>query len=155
MKMVICGEGSQRGRLAEMIASSGVEKKVLLLPLQDPKSYHEMLVDADVCLITQQRGSGGSFFPSKLLTALAFAKPVVTVAEEDSELYTAHKDGGFGPNVPPEQPGELAEVLEKLAASPRLLHAYSRGARTFVKQFEKSRVLDSFEESLQSVLKES
>jgi colanic acid biosynthesis glycosyl transferase WcaI len=154
MKMVICGAGSQRGHLVKMIDSSGLGDKVLLLPLQDSDSYREMLVDADVCLITQQRGSGQSFFPSKLLTALAYAKPVVTVAEEDSELFRAHLDGGFGPNVFPDQPAELAQTLEKLAASPALLAPFSRAARSFGKQFETGTVLDSFEESLRSILKD-
>jgi glycosyltransferase involved in cell wall biosynthesis len=63
-------------------------------------------------------------------------------------------DGVFGPNVPPDHPEELAQTLEKLASSPDLMPKYGRAAGSFIKQFETGRVLDSFEESLRSVLKE-
>ncbi len=154
MRIVICGEGSERIKIMQQAASSGLDGKMLFLPLQDAEAYREMLVDADVCLITQQRGSGRSFFPSKLLTALAFGKPVVTVSEEDSELFRAHEEGGFGPNVSPEQPRELAEALEKLAASPELLAPFSRASRLYGLQFERNKVLDVFEEALHGVLQE-
>ncbi|SRR5579862_1198282 len=154
VRMVICGGGSRLASLEATITASNLGTRILLLPLQETEAYHEMLVDADVCLITQQRGSGRSFFPSKLLTALAFGKPVVTVSEEDSELYRAHREGGFGPNVLPGQPRELAGTLEKLAGAPALLEPYRRASLEFGKRFDTDKVLDGFEESLRSILHE-
>ena len=45
-----------------------------MLPLQFGQDYQELLVDADVSLITQQSGSGNAFFPSKLLVDLGAQK---------------------------------------------------------------------------------
>ncbi|RYD82644.1 MAG: glycosyltransferase WbuB, partial [Verrucomicrobiaceae bacterium] len=76
VQVVICGDGAEREALAARVAECGL-KNVRLVPLQDRQGYEEMLVDADLCLITQQVGTGQFFFPSKLLTTLAFRKPVL------------------------------------------------------------------------------
>ena len=83
VKIVVYGEGARREFLEMLIWGSALDN-VTLLPLLEPTAY-QMLPDADVCLITQQRGSGRAFFPSKPLATLALAKPVVTVADEESE----------------------------------------------------------------------
>jgi colanic acid biosynthesis glycosyl transferase WcaI len=110
-----------------------------------------MLVDADVCVITQQRGSGGFFFPSKLLTTLAWMKPVLTVADEESELVRALHAGQFGVNVEPGQPQKLARALEHMNADRAALRAYGEAGRRYVEQFEMERVLARFTAILESM----
>jgi len=122
-----------------------------MLPLQADAHYREMLVDADVCVITQQPGSGGFFFPSKLLTTLAWAKPVLTVADEESELVRALCEGGFGVNVPPGQPQQLAMTLESLSQNRARLNACATAGRSYVERFEMERVLAQFTEELVSL----
>lgn len=63
VRIVICGEGSQRPVLETLVRERSLAN-VTLLPLQPAEGYTEMLVDSDVCLITQQAGSGGYFFPA-------------------------------------------------------------------------------------------
>src|SRR4030095_10991562 len=92
IRIVICGEGAQREHLAELVRRHEL-RNVTMLPLQADAQDREMLMDADVCVITQQRGSGGFFFPSKLLTTLAWEKPVLTGADEESELVRALREG--------------------------------------------------------------
>lgn len=116
--IVIAGDGARRAVLSERIASMGI-KNVLLLPLQSETGYREMLSDANCSLITQQSGTGSFFFPSKLLSALASGKPVLTVADEDSELAKAVRTGRFGMNVLPGRPDLLATALLRLAESDR------------------------------------
>lgn len=144
IKIIICGQGAHRGVLEAGIRMNTLERRILLLPLQASQDYTELLVDSDVCLITQQRGAGGAFFPSKLLSALAFYKPVVTVADEESELFRALTEGEFGLNVLPGQPEQLAQVLSKLASSPDLLKKFSLAAQVFVQQFDKGKILREF-----------
>ena len=117
--IVIAGDGARRAILAERIANMGI-KNVLLLPLQSETGYREMLSDADCSLITQQSGTGSFFFPSKLLSALASGRPVLTVADENSELAKAVQMGKFGINVLPGRPDLLANALLKLAESDRM-----------------------------------
>ena len=115
IKIVLAGDGAMRVRLVEMIERDAL-KNVLLLPIQPDELYREMIADADCMVITQQQGAGSYFFPSKLLTSLAAAKPVVTVADESSELARALAAGHFGINVPPNEPESLSRAIRSLAA---------------------------------------
>jgi colanic acid biosynthesis glycosyl transferase WcaI len=154
IRIVICGEGAQRERLAEMIRRHELAN-VTMLPLQADAQYREMLVDADVCVITQQRGSGGFFFPSKLLTTLAWEKPVLTVADEESELVRALRDGAFGVNVEPGEPEKVARALEQLAANRSRLDQFAVAGRRYVEQFEMERVLTDFVSQMERMLAKS
>jgi colanic acid biosynthesis glycosyl transferase WcaI len=147
IRIVICGEGSQRPVLEACLAKYSLTQ-VSLLPLQPEMHYREMLVDADLCFITQQRGSGNFFFPSKLLTTLAFGKAVLTVADLESELSLAVGEGEFGVNVLPEQPQALADALEKLAGDRALLARMGEAGRRYVARFEMRSVLEQFEKFL-------
>jgi colanic acid biosynthesis glycosyl transferase WcaI len=114
VRIVVAGDGARRVHLAELIREYALDN-VLLLPLQLEDSYREMLADTDCSVITQQEGTGSFFFPSKLLTSLAVGKPVITVADTNSELAHATMEGKFGVNVPPNQPEALARAIRSLA----------------------------------------
>ena len=152
IQVVIAGDGAQRGELAQSIAEAGL-KNILLLPLQPEGEYREMLADADCCLITQQHGTGAFFFPSKLLAALAHGKAVVTVADENSELTRASREGGFGPNVAPEDPHALADAVRMLARAGEETRRMGESGRKFVEQFEMGKVLADFEARLFETLR--
>jgi colanic acid biosynthesis glycosyl transferase WcaI len=149
VRLVICGDGAQRERLA---ACAGEMKltNLRLLPFED--DYRALLIDADICFITQQIGSGNSFFPSKLLGILAEGRPVVAVSASESELAIALRQGGFGVNVPPGRPEELAALLDTLAKDPERLWIYGASGRRYVEQFEKSRVMRNFAGQLRALL---
>jgi colanic acid biosynthesis glycosyl transferase WcaI len=147
IRILICGDGAQRESLAQRVGELKLPN-VSLLPLQADAEYRALLVDADVCFITQQAGAGNSFFPSKLLGLLAESKPVVTVAAPECELAVSLVEGKFGANVPPGHARELAELLDSLARDPARLAEYGAAGRRYVEQFEKSRVFESFAHEL-------
>jgi colanic acid biosynthesis glycosyl transferase WcaI len=150
IRILICGDGAERRSLARRVSDRSLTN-VTMLPLQASDNYAELLVDADVCLITQQAGSGNAFLPSKLLTTLAYAKPVVTVADSESALAGAVNSGGFGINVRPNDPTELANVLSGLARDQSRLVRWGRAGRGYVEQFEQDRVLEVFLTELKSL----
>ena len=150
IRFLICGDGAQR----EALAARAREMKLpnfSILPLQAGRDYRALLVDADLCFITQQAGAGNSFFPSKLLGLLAESKPVVTVAAPECELALSLAEGGFGVNVPPGHPKELAELLDALANDPPRLAGFGAAGRRYVEQFEKTRVFENFSRELESL----
>ena len=153
IRIVICGDGAQRDILAEQVKTLQLPN-VTMLPLQAGVNYTSLLVDADLCFITQQSGSGNSFFPSKLLGLLAQSKPVITVADPESELAAAVVEGGFGLNIPPGRPQEVADVLDKLVNDPMRLQAFGTAGRVYVQQFEKTHVFESFLKELETVAQE-
>ena len=135
MRIVICGQGAAGERLRAGIASRQLPN-LTLFPLQDDESYREMMGDTDMCLITQQAGTGQYFFPSKLLSALAFARPVLAVADADSELSLAMEEGGFGVQVAPGHPWETGRCTGPGGeARPRCGATHGRGGSTLRRTF--------------------
>lgn len=150
IRIVICGDGAQRNVLAEQVRTLQLPN-VTMLPLQAGEDYRALLADADLCFITQQSGSGNSFFPSKLLGLLAQSKPVITVADPESELAEAAEQAGFGVNIPPGRPEEVARVLDGIAADPARLQRFGAAGYVYVQQFEKQHVFESFLKELESL----
>jgi colanic acid biosynthesis glycosyl transferase WcaI len=151
IRIVLCGDGAERTALAQEIADRSLTN-VSMLPLQFGIDYKELLVDADVSLITQQSGSGNAFFPSKLLVTLAYGSPVVTVADEESALARAVANGGFGINVLPGQADRLAQTFRELAQDRQRLSQWSANGREYVKRFDQRKLLADFFERLKSLV---
>jgi len=124
-----------------------------MLPLKSGREYQELLVDADVSLITQQTGSGNAFFPSKLLVTLAHSSPVLTVADEESALAKAVHSGGFGVNVLPGNPQRLAEALSQMTEQPQKLAEWGKAGRRYVARFDQQPVMERFVGQLAAVAK--
>jgi colanic acid biosynthesis glycosyl transferase WcaI len=151
IRIFICGDGAQRESLADRVRELKLPN-VSMLPLQVGRDYRALLVDADVCFITQQVGAGNSFFPSKLLGLLAESKPVVTVAAPECELALSLTEGKFGANVPPGHAQELADLLEALAQDPQRLAEYGAAGRRYVEQFDKTCVFQTFAEEVEALV---
>ena len=151
IRFLVCGDGAQREALAARAREMQLPN-FNLLPLQKGRDYRALLVDADLCFITQQAGAGNSFFPSKLLGLLAESKPVVTVAAPECELALSLAEGNFGVNVPPGRPDELAALLNSLVNDRERLWIYGANGRRYVEQFEKQRVMQNFAGELKAYL---
>jgi colanic acid biosynthesis glycosyl transferase WcaI len=143
IRIVICGDGAERSNLEAAVVQRRLEN-VSMLPLLSGREYHELLVDADISVITQQSGSGNAFFPSKLLVTLAYSSPVLTVADEESALAKAVLVGGFGINVAPGKAQDVAQALVDLATGRPKLQALGAAGRQYVRQFEQQPVMDKF-----------
>jgi colanic acid biosynthesis glycosyl transferase WcaI len=150
VKVLIVGSGAGRSELEAQLAATP-SSNVQLMPLLSDEDYAAMLREADVGLITQATGTGQFFFPSKLLSVLRSGLPVVTVADEESELARAVRDGGFGVNVAPGRPDFLAEALRKASADPLLVRAWAARTR-WVQQFSPGLVLPLFAQHLEHLV---
>ena len=145
----VCGEGAAKPALEKMIHDQSLEGAVHLYPLQPDERYHALLRETDISLITQQRGTGQFFFPSKLLSILQYGRPVLAVADTSSELARAVDAGKFGLVV---EPGDAAALLTAaeamLAATGEQKAAWAQNGRAWVDQFRRSRVLGRFTQQL-------
>jgi colanic acid biosynthesis glycosyl transferase WcaI len=126
-------------------------ENVTLLPLQSEADYRRMMVDADVCVISQRPGAGTAFFPSKLLSCAALGKPVMAVADPESELVRVVTEEGLGCWVAPQGVEAVAEVMRGLLGSAASLEGCARKCREFAARFEEARVVREFEETLREL----
>jgi len=140
-KIVICGDGAQRGAIEA--TASGISN-VRLLPLLPTTEYREMLSECDLAVITQSAGTGHAFFPSKLLSSFGAGCPVLSVGDVESELCRALDESGGGVNVLPDRPEELARAVDRLADAPETCASCARAGRAWVAQFETDTVHAAF-----------
>lgn len=147
---VIAGQGAAEAELRQRIENESIP--VQLIPLQPNEIFPVMLQDADICLVTQQAGCGAIFFPSKLITLLAAARPVITVADETSELATAVREGGFGVNVLPGDSDGLAAALSNFADDRSSLSDLGSAGFQWIQQFSRESVLQPFADYIEGAL---
>ncbi len=147
---IVAGDGAGKAELVE--AARQAPGSLTFLPLQPDEAFAEMLIAADACVITQQKGSGQFFFPSKLLTALGRAKPVLAVADRGSELARAVEAGGFGLVAEPDDPAGVARAAAAMAsAGEARLTEWGRNGLAWVGRFRRSTVLGEFEARLEEI----
>lgn len=139
---IFCGDGAAKAELIQRVAELNL-KQVYFLPLQESSRYHRLLEEADLCLVSQIGGTGRFFFPSKLLSILSHGRPVLTVADGDSELAQAVTEG-FGINHSSYSADEIAKTIQELHQNRDCLKGMGEKGREYVKQFDKKRILRGF-----------
>ena len=146
IKIVICGDGARREEMERQVRERRL-KNLLLLPLQDDLAYRQMQIDTSISLITQQKGTGRFFFPSKLLSAMLYSKPVLAVADDDSELAHAVIEAKCGRVVAPDDVDGLAAALIEMSSPARQLDMGHNGKK-WVEQYAFDVVHGRFEQEL-------
>ncbi|HEY8966139.1 MAG TPA: WcaI family glycosyltransferase [Candidatus Methylacidiphilales bacterium] len=153
---VLCGDGADAARLrAEAAALPPGSARVLVLPLQDDAAYRAMLLDADLCVVSEQSGVLACFLPSKLLSILALARPALLLAGAESEMVRLNADGGFGLAVPSRDPDEIAAALRRAAGERGSLAAMGRAGRAFVARYERGAVFPRVIDFLRGIVSAS
>ncbi len=138
---VLCGDGAAAEELKKEVEALPSEAApVYVLPLQPEDRYRAMLLDADLCIVSEQSGALACFLPSKLLSILALARPALLLAGEESEMVRLNKDGGFGLAVPSRRPEEIAAAIRQADGNRSRLAAMGRAGRTFVARYERGAV---------------
>jgi len=147
--LIVAGDGADQAALSERLRRQPLHN-LRLLPLQSAANYQIMLRAANVALVTQMPGTGQVCFPSKLLSVLSAGLPVITTADETSDLARAVREGGFGVNVPAASPEPLATALEAAANNPALLEEW-RSKTRWVERFAPEAMLPKFEAAVRAV----
>jgi colanic acid biosynthesis glycosyl transferase WcaI len=147
--LIVAGDGADQASLSNRLKRNPLPN-LRLLPLQSAANYQVMLRAADVALVTQMPGTGQVCFPSKLLSVLSAGLPVITTADDTSDLARAVREGGFGINVAAASPGPLAAALETAASNPALLEEW-RAKTQWVERFSPEAMLPKFVAAIRAV----
>lgn len=120
------GNGPLRGRLEEIVASEGLAHVHAHGYLQPERLAHVLRCETDVGLVTLTPGVVQAAYPSKTMSYLRNGVPVVALVESGTDLVRELESYGAGWAASPDQPGALADVLERLA-SDRVSVSSARG----------------------------
>jgi glycosyltransferase involved in cell wall biosynthesis len=125
----IIGDGPLRATLESRVRSLGLADMVTLLGAQPHEKVRQAYRRASLfvlpCTVAENGDRDG--IPNVLLEAMASGVPVIsTEISGIPELIESERDGLL---VPPNEPGRLANAMERILASPELGEHLARSAR--------------------------
>lgn len=142
----LCGEGSEREAL---IKYANGARNILWLPLQPSELFNDLLNFADIHLLPQRRGLGELMKPSKLLGMLASGRPIIAMADPNTELEMEVSKCGFV--VKPGDFQNFSLALKYLANKPDERIKLGEVARKLSTEYSQDVVLKKFENELISL----
>jgi glycosyltransferase involved in cell wall biosynthesis len=106
----------------------------------------------DMAVISFVPGMAGVSVPSRLYNVLAAGKPVLGVADEDSELARVIAQEKVGVLVAPDRPDELARTIRDLADHPERVAALAANARAVAeREYPLSRIVGLYRNVLEEL----
>ena len=149
---LLVGDGAARANVQARAGSLGLSN-LHFLPFQPRERFFELLTRANVCLVTQRRTVADVVFPSKVLTLLAAARPVIASVGADSEVSRVIAESGAGMTIAPEDPRALADAVATLRANPLVRERMGRAGRAYaLERWEREAVLKSTEQWLAALV---
>ena len=131
---VIAGEGVHKDHLERKARRLGLAN-VRFLPFQPVERYAEALAAADATLVTLAPAATCASAPSKIYKQMAAARPVIAVAEAESEAGRLVGESGCGVRVPPDNAPALAQALRTAAADPAGCARMGRDGRAYIERY--------------------
>ena len=123
------GSGAKRDWLDREIRRQELLNCTLLSPL----AREELLLSLNACdiaVIAFMPGMSGVSVPSRMYNIMAVGKPMIAVADEDSELACVIAEEGIGWVVRPDDDDGLLAAIREAGRSPEALTAMGARART-------------------------
>ena len=149
---VIIGEGIHKSKLQKLAS----EQKLVNLqfrPFVPLGRYPEVLLAADMNLVTLNSKATFVSVPSKIYKQMAAGRPVLAIASQENELSRLVTEGKCGLVVPPDNPEKLVEGLRWAASHPEELAQMGiNGRRYLVQNHNRARCVERFEAVLQEVV---
>ena len=116
--LLVAGEGSQLGTCQSLVHTTGIDRVSFYTPW--PKQDTSRVLGAADLLILPTRGQQSlASVPSKLITYMLAARPVIALALPHSDLAEAIEQSGCGWVVPPDQPEQLSTRIREILKLPK------------------------------------
>lgn len=130
---LIVGDGVEKPRLETKARQMGLDN-VRFLPMQPRDRYPAVLYASDICLTTLHAEVRTPVVPSKILSIMAAARPVVAALNLDGDAPRLIKEAKCGLCLPPEDPHALAEAVLQLYHDPSLREELGLNGRRYAEE---------------------
>lgn len=126
------GEGAEKEKIVSLARERGL-KNVCFVDQQRREDIPAYICASDVCLVPLRKSElFTTVLPTKLLEFMACARPVILGVDGLARRIVQEANAGIV--VEPENPTDLAEAIERLAAEPELCAVLGRNGRHYVLQ---------------------
>ena len=142
---LLVGDGVQKEREFARSRELGLEN-IVWLPMQPWAVYPDVLAASDASLINLHPELHTPVVPSKLLSIMAAARPVIASLPPESDARRILAEAGAGLCVPAGDAQALAAAIRQLHAQPSLAQEMGRRGRTYVEaHFSRQACIDQLE----------
>lgn len=104
---LVVGDGSEKRDIEQLVERKRLSN-VLLLPYHPYSAVPEIYAASNLCLVLQAAGTGTTALPSKAVQIAGAGRPIVAVADHDSDLAGFVRAAGSGLVASPGHPEQLA-----------------------------------------------
>lgn len=143
----ICGSGAGAAEVDAFVRERG-DPRFSFGPLLDEPQFARALHDADYYVITEAPGVGGSFIPSKLVSGLLSATPILAVCDPDSPLGEEVRAGDVGLFFEWSAAARIGDRLGTVTAEEYA--GWSAGASARARSFDRERLIEVVSRQLQA-----
>lgn len=144
LQFMIFGAGARRSEVEHDVASRRLNN-VTLLPRLPAEELSASLNAADVAVVAMRAGMSGISVPSRLYNILAAGRPIIAIADHDSEIAMVVREEEIGWVVPPGDPAAFVDAIADARRDPARLEAMGRRARIAAEQkYTRSHAIDAY-----------
>jgi len=130
IKFLLVGSGAVKNQLQQQAYQQNLDN-VIFVGRQDKHKIPGFLSIADVCLVhLRETDLFKGVLPSKIFEAAAMAKPIILGVEGFAAELLKRAKAGI--SIEPQNAGQLAQAVERLAANPNLCRSFGQAGREYV-----------------------
>lgn len=148
---LLVGSGAKRAWLERSLLQRGLENVTLLPPRSwnGEREFLEILNACDVSMITFAGGMAGVSVPSRMYNVLATGKPIVALAEPDSEIARVVEEENVGWVAHPDDPKGFAQaIVHARSQIERLGQMGARARQVAERKYQFKHILPAYERLL-------
>jgi len=144
LQFMIFGAGARRGEVEHAIAARGL-RNVTLLPRVAREELSASLNAADVAVVAMRAGMSGISVPSRLYNILAAGRPVIAIADHDSEIALVVREESIGWVVPPGDLAAFIAAIHDARSDAARLESMGRRARAAAeRKYTRAHVVEAY-----------
>lgn len=113
IEFVFLGEGRAKSDL-ELQSAELLNKTVKFFGHQKLNTARQIIADSQLCIVSLSEGIYRYAYPSKTMTYMCESRPVIVIAEVESQLSETIRDEQLGITITPGDDMALAEQIKKL-----------------------------------------
>jgi colanic acid biosynthesis glycosyl transferase WcaI len=145
---LLVGDGAMKSHLVKRADALGLDN-VRFLPVQEKAELLQLLAAVELALIVQQSTVSDIVFPSKTVTLLSAARPIVASVSAECEIGRVISQSGAGVVIEPGNAEALAATIRELLRNPQRRATMSCcGRRYALQHWDETRILPAFESHL-------
>jgi colanic acid biosynthesis glycosyl transferase WcaI len=152
---LLVGDGAARSALQRRVEEQKLSN-VRFLPPLPCREFHDLLVAADLAVVTQRRAVADILFPSKVETLMAAGRPILASLNAKSAVARVLRESGAGEVVEPESPRALLGAILALRHEQSRMDAMGQRGQAYAREhWERARGLELMESKLRRVCLEA